>query len=327
MLESVVNLNIKPVQIPSWYFDCIDAARIIVGSYFGINPFEFFYSTIVHFDTEVVDSFHFIKGSENISSKISTVLDKYNLEEELNIYNNWPIDNLKKLLIEGSPVIVCVDSFYENIRPDTYKIHHLSHSFTLSGFNAEQKIFYIIEHNYSNSLKYELQIISYESLQESMMHSLKHLYISYKKNSFIKSPRGKGTVQKKYLQLMRDTAQVWGQPYSIELFIHTFECLFIQKSLLTKYHDNFIHSLFLLEQGTTLRHAIYADIWPTDRELILLSKKIVDSWTLVRIHTRKLFLKNFKNIENEVSHIQKNLYAAYNYERLLISNILKKIST
>ena len=76
-----------------------------------------------------------------------------------------------------------------------------------------------------------------------------------------------------------------------------------------------------------MRHAIYADIWPTDRELILLSKKIVDSWTLVRIHTRKLFLKNFKNIENEVSHIQKNLYAAYNYERLLIPNILKKIST
>jgi len=95
-----------------------------------------------------------ISDIESISSSIG--LSKKNIS-----FDNNTIKNIIKEIDFNHPVISFVDSFYENIRADTYKKKHLSHAILIYGYNNANKNFKIFEHDNMNSFYYTENVIDY----------------------------------------------------------------------------------------------------------------------------------------------------------------------
>ncbi|MVO98607.1 SDR family NAD(P)-dependent oxidoreductase [Paenibacillus lutrae] len=77
------------------------------------------------------------------------------------------IPRIKNAVLQGNPVIVWVDCYYEPIRQDTFHQDHWMHSLLVYGFDDDKKIFNIIEHSFRGNLTYRPQTIGYEDLQRS----------------------------------------------------------------------------------------------------------------------------------------------------------------
>jgi len=84
------------------------------------------------------------------------------------------IHDLQTSLIEGKPVILAIDCYYEPLNTDCYGKEHWPHNILIYGFNEEEQLFYIIEHQNSVSTLYEKLTISYEDLL--------HCYEEYQEN-------------------------------------------------------------------------------------------------------------------------------------------------
>ena len=94
------------------------------------------------------------------------------------------VKEVKKSIINGKPVIVWVDCFYESIRMDTYKKQHLPHTLLIYGFNDEKNIVYIVEHNNRDNLSYKDYTITYKELYDSYQGYVSRFIGKHKKNTY-----------------------------------------------------------------------------------------------------------------------------------------------
>lgn len=67
----------------------------------------------------------------------------------------------------GSPIIVAVDTFYLNFQPDLYNKKHKPHFIAVYGYDKTNKIFSIIDHEYSGSWKYIEQQTDFSVIAEA----------------------------------------------------------------------------------------------------------------------------------------------------------------
>ena len=102
--------------------------------------------------------------SKLIEDKTVTVFEKSKYLEE----------NILAKINENTPLIVGVDCFYLDIRPDTYKKRHIQHFLTVYGYDLARQIFHIIEHSYVNGFNY--------SKCEISMKCLKRAAVSFEKS-------------------------------------------------------------------------------------------------------------------------------------------------
>ncbi|MGN7471966.1 SDR family NAD(P)-dependent oxidoreductase [Brevibacillus sp. SAFN-007a] len=74
------------------------------------------------------------------------------------------VQQIRKGLLKGNPIIIWVDCFHESIRKDTFKRTHWMHSLLLTGFNDDTRLFTVFEHDSLESLTYKERFISYDDL-------------------------------------------------------------------------------------------------------------------------------------------------------------------
>lgn len=77
------------------------------------------------------------------------------------------IEDIIRIIDNGSPVIVCLDYYFESIRNDTFMTKHGVHCFPIFNYNQDTKEFVILEQKNSNSEKYLQQCIPYEDVREA----------------------------------------------------------------------------------------------------------------------------------------------------------------
>ena len=70
---------------------------------------------------------------------------------------------VKEAIERGAHVILPVDCYYEDIRPDTFQKKHLAHYLVIYGYDDSAKEFLLLEHNYENDLRYKHKRIKYSS--------------------------------------------------------------------------------------------------------------------------------------------------------------------
>lgn len=71
---------------------------------------------------------------------------------------------LIRCIDKGYPVIMGVDCYYLESRPDTYQIQHVPHFILAYGYDVENKEANVVDHQYRNSYEYQEKIISLDNL-------------------------------------------------------------------------------------------------------------------------------------------------------------------
>lgn len=93
-------------------------------------------------------------------------------------------DRLIKSIDAGHPVIVGVDCFYLEGRTDTYQKTHLTHFLLAYGYDTENDIANVVEHNYVNSFRYTEKEVALSNLLEANRR-----FPNEKRNSVVLSRR------------------------------------------------------------------------------------------------------------------------------------------
>lgn len=83
-------------------------------------------------------------------------------------------EEVRKSLVKGHPVILCVDCYYIPNRKDTYLKQHWPHTLLIYGFDKSKSEFYIIEHENRDTLSYGQKIISFSALEDGYEGYLMH---------------------------------------------------------------------------------------------------------------------------------------------------------
>ena len=94
-------------------------------------------------------------------------LDESKLEKTFGYkrkYCNIDKSKLIKSIDAGNPLIVGVDCFYLESRPDSYKIQHMAHYILVYGYDLEKETLNIVDHQYRNSMDYTEKIVSLENI-------------------------------------------------------------------------------------------------------------------------------------------------------------------
>ena len=71
---------------------------------------------------------------------------------------------LIRCIDKGYPVIMGVDCYCLESRPDTYQIQHAPHFILAYGYDLEKKEANVVDHRYRNSFEYQEKIISLDNL-------------------------------------------------------------------------------------------------------------------------------------------------------------------
>lgn len=71
------------------------------------------------------------------------------------------VNELSGSLDSCNPVILDVDCFYESFRLDAYQKKHFGHNILFHGYDKDSEVFYIIEHDFRESLQFKERTISF----------------------------------------------------------------------------------------------------------------------------------------------------------------------
>lgn len=144
----------------------------------GIKPFNkfFFRSCYYHqliaglasfgisYEDILMGSFVFSEKNFKTNKCYAT---EYELEKNLgykNIRCNMTKNRLIQCIDKKRPVIVGVDCFYYESRPDTFNKLHEPHHVLVYGYDLEKEIFNVVDPNYRNSYVYVEKTVPMESL-------------------------------------------------------------------------------------------------------------------------------------------------------------------
>ncbi len=133
-------------------------------------------------------NYAFIGGTDisdfNVYEQEIRSLDVYLAEEKIVIEkrekDEFLIEQIEAAINEKMPVIIMVDCMYESLNKECYQIEHSPHSILIYGYDAQERLFYIVEHRSDTSTYYEKLVISYEEMlqcYEGFMNHFVHLDI------------------------------------------------------------------------------------------------------------------------------------------------------
>lgn len=148
----------------------------------GVKPFnDFFFKSCYHQqliagiasfgidrDAILLNSFVLIQNNFDVTKE--DFINEKKIEKLLGykrVHCNINKSKLVRCIDKGQPVIVGIDSYYLESRPDTYQMHHLLHFLLAYGYNLETGEANVIDHRYQNSYEYLEKVISMDNLLEA----------------------------------------------------------------------------------------------------------------------------------------------------------------
>lgn len=145
--------GVKPFD-EFWFKDCYHQQIVSVASCFGITP-----------EYILLNSFTFVR--DGLILEEVDVFNEKTLFKRLGCYIKKRSVNEKKLvksIDKGEAIIVGVDTYYLESRPDTYLKQHAAHYITVYGYDLSADIANVVDHNYLNDLMYKEKEISFKNL-------------------------------------------------------------------------------------------------------------------------------------------------------------------
>lgn len=145
----------------------------------GVRPFnDFFFKSCYYHqlmagiacfgvdrDAILLNTFTLIQN--NFDTEKEGFLNEEKLEKLLGYEREHCNVNRAKLMRcidKGYPVIMGVDCYYLESRPDTYQKQHLPHFILVYGYDIDNKEANVVDHQYRNSYEYKEKVISLDNL-------------------------------------------------------------------------------------------------------------------------------------------------------------------
>lgn len=188
-LEGIIPFN------EFWYNSCFMHAVIPVIHFYG-NTFDkvFAEEEIIYIDGNIQNSnidLKLMKIDLLSSMDLTYFLSKYSMKLYYFPRPTNLIDEIIEAINEQIPVIVSIDCFYERQRLDTYQKKHLAHTVLVYGYNRNQQEFFILEHDYENSVIFKEKTISFEELNKGNQSYSKYIKFDAYMKILKTSERGK----------------------------------------------------------------------------------------------------------------------------------------
>lgn len=146
--------EIKPFN-DIFYGSCYFMTLLHIVKYFEGDVNRFFVNDIYTYSYKA-----FQKKEDFV--KCNKVCDEYETMNQIGIcmkgYKSKDIDLIKFVIDHISkdcPVVVEIDTFYEEFRRDTYLKEHNPSALFIYEFDKQKRTFHVVEHTYSNSLSYQ----------------------------------------------------------------------------------------------------------------------------------------------------------------------------
>lgn len=148
--------GVKPFNTV-FYKSCYNHQLLAGLSILGVDSGAYLLNEFVRFDKDfAVKSGNYLSQNE-VEKTLGYSLKRMNI-------------NLKKLIRQidrGRPVIVGVDSYELESRPDFYHTTHGGHFVLAYGYDLTADACYIVDHRYAQSFRYEEKVISLKNLLEA----------------------------------------------------------------------------------------------------------------------------------------------------------------
>ena len=140
------------------------------------NFMQIDYTSLIANDIHYYDGFetNFTLESKAISNE-NTVFDEIGVKLDGYSYSEKIIYNLIKCCESGRGAVVFIDCFYYPVRYDNYKTLHNEHCVAVIRTDIINQVFYIVDHNYQNSLRYVEQSISFVDLNNCCKGYYEHI--------------------------------------------------------------------------------------------------------------------------------------------------------
>ncbi|APO47192.1 hypothetical protein BS614_26170 [Paenibacillus xylanexedens] len=162
--SSVIIENIEPYN-KVFYKSCFYNSLFPLIELYRNNVETFLSNDWIVFKWDKEDPFFADINNYLPMQSLEELLSQQNISMVTKKYTEDIIDEIIRSLKQKKPVIIWVDCYHESIRQETYQKVHLPHTWLVYGYNADLRVFYIIEHLNQFSLNYAPQMISYEDLK------------------------------------------------------------------------------------------------------------------------------------------------------------------
>lgn len=293
---SVLLDNIEPFN-DVIYNGCFYSAFLSAIKYYNKNIFHFLINDVIIYDfnddQQLTIKYESINSLENL---MTDALIGFNLKlKSENIVND-----LKKSIFQGKPVIVNVDYYYESIRKDTFQKIHGPHSLLIYGYDDTSEVLYILEHKNSESIYYEKCELSYYD----MINCYKGYLEKFINLDIVKS---------RYNYRLYDNSTVY--PTYFEIYEEISKPEILNCDLKKIYKQNMYNKLDEIYNGME-----------NLKEFVKYFENIISSKELLNLESNNLLnimntIINAKRIEE---YRVKHLFSNNNYIKELITSILNK---
>ncbi len=153
-----------------WYKDCFNILLYSIISYYDGNIFDLLLNSYYIYEIDE-NNLICLKEVPLSNDNIYKILLKSGIEcQGVFIDDKKVVDQLIAEYDKSELYIIGVDSFYEEIRRDTYNKEHLAHALLIYGIDTENENVNIFEHTFRYSSKFTPQKLSFENLRNAVAY-------------------------------------------------------------------------------------------------------------------------------------------------------------
>lgn len=144
-----------------------------------IKPFnDFLFKSCYYHQMIAAFSCFGIEAENILANRFVFIREKFSFEDKFFLTDSELAERLgcrirncimsKRTLInnidKGNPIIMGVDCYYLESRPEIYRVLHLAHFIMVYGYDTENNLAFVIDHDYANGLLYKKKAISLSNL-------------------------------------------------------------------------------------------------------------------------------------------------------------------
>lgn len=273
---------------------------------------------------------------EFLSSKSTEqVLENMGLKGKIKWQCNDIIKNIENAILNGNPVIIWIDCFFESIRPTEYLKNHWPHTLLVYGYDNEEKLFNVIEHRYRETLSYEKRLITYEDVINSVegyvnnfqknlkIHSYYEFYCNLSKPRNLSSELIKQILSCFKHNLIGNSEQIFNGIESLKAYKHIFTEIVSDEVILNNNMDYLLQTLNSIINTKEIEMYRIKALLSREKDLFNKLDEIINYWTEIRMVIAKYKYSSVYRLtamQNCVDTIEKiyNTELEYNKKLLLI---------
>lgn len=153
-----------------FYRNCFYNSLFPVIRHFGGSILSILINDLILYDItdqRIQVGYRSVEPLENLFHRAGLHVDIRTINEDI-------VAELINCVSEGKPVILWVDAYYESIRTDTYLRRHLDHTLLIFGYDLDEQVFHLIEHDRMENLSYRKRVIPFDDIAKASQGFAEH---------------------------------------------------------------------------------------------------------------------------------------------------------